>query len=141
MTVLHKGRLLLFDPQGPLGTFFGTISHTNAYSIILCRLVPSCVLEKRSSFYQMRLTLLIVAFALIVRGMSQAPATYFLNPPASGDNVVWTIGTQTDLQWVTNLTAYNIFLWQQSLNVQSAAEGSEPLYSMSRIYAVYSKDI
>jgi len=52
------------------------------------------------------------------------------NPPAAGDelffaeNKAYAVGSVPDVQWVTDEDAYNIFLWQQSLGVESAAEGS-----------------
>jgi hypothetical protein len=76
-----------------------------------------------------------IALCLIVRVLCQTPSTYFVNPPAAGDelffaeNKAYAVGSVIDIQWVTDQDAYNIFLWQQSLGVQSAAEGSSPIYS------------
>lgn len=72
----------------------------------------------------------VVTLSFVAQAISQTPATYFLNPPATGDNPIYTVGSQIDVQWITNMTSYNIFLWQQDLNVQAAAEGTQPIYSM-----------
>ncbi|KAJ9611583.1 hypothetical protein H2200_004767 [Cladophialophora chaetospira] len=80
-------------------------------------------------------SLFAIWFSIIVRVVSQTPSTFFVSPPAAGDqlffaeNEVYTIGSVFDVQWVTDLDAYNIFLWQQSLGIQTAAEGSGPVYT------------
>ncbi|EXJ57846.1 uncharacterized protein A1O5_12404 [Cladophialophora psammophila CBS 110553] len=79
--------------------------------------------------------LFAVSFSIFAQVISQTPSTYFINPPAAGDqlffaeNQAYAVGSTFDVQWVTDQDAYNIFLWQQSLNVQSAAEGSSPIYT------------
>ncbi|KIW74410.1 hypothetical protein Z517_12350 [Fonsecaea pedrosoi CBS 271.37] len=79
--------------------------------------------------------LLAVGLCLITRVVSQTPSTYFINPPAAGDelffaeNQAYAVGSTFNVEWVTDEDAYNIFLWQQSLTVQSAAEGSSPIYT------------
>ncbi|ETI22899.1 hypothetical protein G647_04693 [Cladophialophora carrionii CBS 160.54] len=78
---------------------------------------------------------LVVGVCLFVHVLCQTPSTYFVNPPAAGDelffaeNKAYDVGSVIDIQWVTDEDDYNIFLWQQSLGVQSAAAGSSPIYT------------
>ncbi|EXJ63237.1 hypothetical protein A1O7_03684 [Cladophialophora yegresii CBS 114405] len=80
-------------------------------------------------------TFFAIAIFLFAHVLCQTPSTYFVNPPAAGgelffaENKAYAVGSVIDIQWVTDEDDYNIFLWQQSLGVQSAAEGSGPIYT------------
>ena len=48
----------------------------------------------------------------------------FPNAPGPGQNYVgdlsWSIGSSQKIQWTTTIDSYNITLWQQSLELNSA---------------------
>lgn len=98
--------------------------------------IPSIGTTSHSYFPAMCLRYLSIAFGLVVQVISQTPSTYFINPPIASnelffsENVVFSINSQPKIQWVTNLTSYSIFLWQQSLNESFSAQGSS-IYSKS----------
>lgn len=65
---------------------------------------------------------------------------YFLNPPNAGkqlfflENDVYLVGDTLNVQWVTSLSEYSLWLWQQSLTAGSAVLG-QTIYSTSSLVA------
>lgn len=64
---------------------------------------------------------------------------YFLKPPPAGqqllfvDNDVYNIGDSVAVQWRTEDVQYSIWLWQQSLAVESAVLGQSVFSESSSI--------
>ncbi|KAJ9502458.1 hypothetical protein H2202_001579 [Exophiala xenobiotica] len=79
--------------------------------------------------------LLAIGLSSLARVAAQTPSTYFVNPPAAGgglffaENKVYAVDSSINVQWVTDEDSYDIFLWQQSIGVESATEGSSPIYT------------
>ncbi len=92
----------------------------------------------RLFLFAMNHLLLAIGLSCLARVASRTPSTYFVNPPAAGDalffaeNKAYAVGSSIDVQWVTDQESYDIFLWQQSLGVEFATEGSSPIYSKSK---------
>lgn len=65
----------------------------------------------------------------------QAPSTYFITPPASAqtgfyvEDIVYQLNSNLSVHWVTNQTAYGVFLFQQQ-SLEYAALG-DSIYSRS----------
>ncbi|KAL2002199.1 hypothetical protein VTN02DRAFT_462 [Thermoascus thermophilus] len=67
----------------------------------------------------------VALFQGVVAQGNGASHNRFVNPPSSNsaENLVWTLGDQEVISWVTTLPTFNISIWQQSMVQESAASG------------------
>lgn len=71
----------------------------------------------------------IVAYLAYLVHLALADTNCFINPNYNGTvtllpyrlNPVWNIGETQVIRWLTNLTSYNVTLWQQGIKDPGAA--------------------